>query len=224
MSAIVWDAVGEKYYEAGCSKGVLYTQTGENGAYATGVPWNGLINVSESPSGAEPTPLYADNVEYASMMSAEKFAATIEAYMAPEEFDKCDGVAEIAKGVTVGQQNRVGFGLCYRTEVGNDVAGLEKGYKIHIIYGCKASPSEKSYGTINDNPDAITFSWSVNATPVDIPGKKPSATITIDSRTVTKEVLEAIEAKLYGGTDAEATLPTPAELIELIKGVTTPGV
>lgn len=222
---LVWDAIGEKTYETGVSKGVLYP-VDETGAYPKGTVWNGLSNVSESPSGAEETKIYADNLKYLSLFSAEEYGCTIEAYMYPDEFAECDGSAEIAPGVMAGQQNRKGFGFCYRTELGNDVKGEDYGYKLHLIYGCKASPSEKSYGTINDSPEAIAFSWTVSTTPVNVPGFKATACITIDSTKVEAAKLQALEAILYGtaetapsaGDQVEARLPLPAEVITLMGG------
>lgn len=228
---LVWDAVGEKTYETGVSKGVLFP-VDENGAYPKGVVWNGLSQVSESPSGAEETKIFADNQKYLSLFSAEEFGCTVEAYTYPDEFAECDGSAEIAPGVMAGQQNRKAFGLCYRTEFGNDVKGEDYGYKLHLIYGCKASPSEKSYQTINDSPEAITFSWSVTTTPVNVPGFKATACLTIDSTKVDAEKLAALETILYGtaevvadpsnsivGADAvPARLPLPTEVITIMGG------
>lgn len=215
MSKLVWDETGKRTYETGVDHGVLYPMNAE-GKYDKGVAWNGLISVTESPSGAEATPLYADNIKYLNMMSAEEFAATIEAYTYPDEFAACDGSAEIATGVMIGQQSRKTFGLAYRTVIGNDVQGNDLGYKIHLIYGCLAAPSEKGYQTINDSPEAITFSWEVSTTPVEVPGFKPTSTIIIDSTKVEKEKLAQLEAKLFGGEAEEASLPTPAEIVALI--------
>lgn len=218
MSKLVWDATGARMYETGVDRGVLYVQD-STGKYGDGVVWNGLVNVSESPSGAEPTPLYADNIKYLNLMSVEEFAATIEAFMYPDEFMACDGSASIAEGVYVGQQKRSTFGLAYRTKVGNDV-NEDLGYKIHLIYGCLASPSEKAYGTVNDAPEAITFSWEVTTTPVEVTGFKPTANIVIDSRKVDKDKLTALETMLYGGegTEANPKLPLPNEIVALFKG------
>lgn len=207
MSKLVWDQTGERKYETGVSKGVLYPQV--SGAYPKGVAWNGLTAVTESPSGAEATALYADDIKYLSLMSAEEFGATIEAYTYPEEFEACDGSAALATGVNIGQQKRQAFGLCYRTVLGNDEDGNEYGYKLHIIYGCLAAPSEKAYATINDSPEAITFSWEVTTTPVMVDGFKPTACVTIDSTKVDAEKLAALEAILYGSEDAEPSLPLP---------------
>lgn len=216
MSKLTWDQTGERLYETGVSKGVLYPQT-TGGAYGAGVAWNGLTAVTESPSGAEATPLYADDIKYLNLMSAEEFGATIEAYTYPDEFAQCDGSASIAAGVTIGQQARKAFGLCYRTVLGNDVDNNDHGYKIHIIYGALAAPSEKAYATINDSPEAITFSWEVTTTPVSVTGFKPTACVTIDSTKVDKSKLEALEAMLYGSEDAEPSLPLPDAIAELMK-------
>ena len=216
MAKIVWDQSGKRFYETGVKMGVLYVQN-EDGSYPKGVAWNGLTAVNETPSGAEATPLYADDIKYLNLRSAEDFGATIEAYTYPEEFEQCDGSAELAPGVKIGQQARNAFGLCYRTVVGNDIAGNDFGYKLHIIYGATAAPSEKSYATINDSPEAITFSWEVNCTPVEVEGFKPTATLIIDSTKVDAEKLAALEAKLYGDESTEAMLPLPAEIAEIFK-------
>lgn len=218
MSKIVWDAVGEHIFETGVRNGVLYLKD-ETGAYNTGVAWNGLTSVSESPEGAEPTDLYADDVKYLTLMSAENFKATIEAYTYPVEFEECDGSASIANGVVIGQQARKPFGLCYRTSIGNDTDGNEHGYKLHIVYGCMASPSEKQYSTINDSPEAITFSWEVSTTPVNVNGKKPTATLIIDSTKADKSKLTALEAILYGSESVEPRLPLPDEIATLMTTV-----
>ena len=215
MSKIVWDAVGEHIFETGVRNGVLYLKDAQ-GAYNTGVAWNGLTSVSESPEGAEATDLYADDVKYLTLMSAENFKATIEAYTYPPEFEECDGSASIATGVVIGQQTRKPFGLCYRTSIGNDTDGNEHGYKLHIVYGCQASPSEKQYSTINDSPEAITFSWEVNTTPVNVNGKKPTATLIIDSTKADKAKLTALEAILYGAESTEPRLPLPDEIATLM--------
>lgn len=216
MSKLVWDQTGERYYETGVKNGVLYVQ-GEGGTYQTGVAWNGLTAVTESPSGAEPTTLYADDMKYLTLMSAEEFGATIEAYTYPVEFNQCNGEAEIATGVIVGQQDRKSFGLCYRTTVGNDVDGNAYGYKLHIIYGAKAAPSEKAYAAINDSPEAITFSWDLTTTPINVEGFKPTANITIDSTKADASKLTALEAILYGSETENARLPLPGEIITLMK-------
>ena len=216
MRKIVWDQSGQRLYETGVKMGVLYVQDA-SGTYPKGVAWNGLTAVNETPSGAEATPLYADDIKYLNLRSAEDFGATIEAYMYPEEFEQCDGSAELAPGVKIGQQARNAFGLCYRTVLGNDIAGNDYGYKLHIIYGATAAPSEKSYATINDSPEAITFSWEVNCTPVEVEGFKPTASLVIDSTKVDSEKLAALEAKLYGGESSEAMLPLPAEIAAIFK-------
>ena len=207
---IVWDAVGERYYETGTRNGVLYPQN-DKGVYQKGVAWNGLTAVTESPSGADPTDMYADDIKYASLRAAETFGATVEAYTYPDEFAICDGSAEVAPGVSIGQQDRRAFGLTYRTKVSNDVQ--IDAYKLHLVYGATASPSEKSYATINDSPDAITFSWELTTTPTNVPGYKPTSIITIDSRKVDAAKLSAFEDILYGSETEEPKLPTPDEVI-----------
>ena len=215
MSKLVWDQTGERLYETGVKQCVLYVQEGGN--YPKGVAWNGITAVTESPSGAEASPLYADDIKYLNLMSNEEFGATIEAYTYPEEFEQCDGSAELAPGVTIGQQVRKTFGLCYRTTVGNDVEGNEHGYKLHIIYGALAAPSEKAYASINDSPEAITFSWEVSTTPVNVTGAKPTASLTIDSTKVDTTKLAELEDILYGSEDEEARLPLPDEIATLMK-------
>lgn len=220
---LVWDATGERLYETGVSQGVLYVQD-STGKYPKGVAWNGLTGVTESPSGAEATALYADDIKYLNLMSAEEFGATIEAYTYPDEFAQCDGSAELTTGVTIGQQDRATFGMCYKTVLGNDSESNNYGYKLHIIYGAKASPSEKAYATINDSPEAITFSWEVTTTPVNVNGFKPTASLTIDSTKVEAGKLTALEDILYGkdagaeGTPAAvaARLPLPDEIATLM--------
>ena len=222
MARLVWDKTGERFYETGVSNGVLYVHNGTT--YGNGVAWNGLTAVTESPSGAESTALYADDIKYLNLLSAEEFGATIEAYTYPEEFAECDGSAEIATGVLIGQQNRKTFGMCYKTVLGNDVAGNSLGYKLHIIYGAVASPSEKAYSTINDSPEAITFSWEVKTTPVNVTGHKPTASVTIDSTKVDAGKLKTLEDKLFGtdgtGTDGtggtQPTLLLPDEIVALV--------
>ena len=214
MATLTWDVQSERYYETGVSKGVLYPF--KEGKYSNGVAWNGLTAVNESPSGAEPTPLYADNIKYLNLLSNEEFAATVEAYTYPDEFAECDGSAELATGVSVGQQKRIPFGMSYVTKLGNDTDGQDYGYKIHLIYGALAKPTQKNYATINDNPEAITFSWELSTTPVAVPNLKPTACITIDSTKVGSDKLKKIEDKLYGTESEEATLPTPTELAALI--------
>lgn len=216
MAKLVWDEVGKRTYETGVDKGVLYVQDAE-GAYGKGVAWNGLTAVNESPSGAEPTPLYADNIKYLELTSKEEYGATIEAYTYPDEFEACDGSAEIGEGVVIGQQSRKVFGLCYRTVKGNDVKNNDYGYKIHLVYGCKAKPAQKNYQTINDSPEAITFSWEVSTTPVEVEGFKPTATVTIDSTKVTSEKLKAVEDALYGTESVEPKLLLPSEILAIVK-------
>lgn len=214
MSKIVWDKSGERFYETGVRNGVLYVQ--ENGAYPKGVAWNGLTAVTESPSGAEPSPLYADDIKYLNLLSTEEFAATVEAYTYPPEFEECDGSASIAEGVNIGQQKRKPFGMSYKTVLGNDEKNNSYGYKLHIIYGALAAPSEKAYASINDSPEAITFSWELSTTPVSVTGFDPTASITIDSTKANKEKLEALEAILYGGESTEPRLPLPDEIAQLM--------
>lgn len=215
MSKLVWDAIGERLFETGVKHGVLYVQD-PSGTYPKGVVWNGLTAVTESPSGAEATPLYADDAKYLNLMSAEEFGATIEAYMYPDEFSACNGEAEIAKGVRIGQQKRKTFGMCYTTTIGSDVNGNAHGYKIHIIYGALAAPSEKAYATINDSPEAITFSWEVSTTPVVVEGCDPTASLVIDSTSVDPEKLALLEAELYGDDEKEARLPLPDEIATIV--------
>ena len=215
MSKLIWDNTGERLYETGVDRGVLYPIQ-EGGLYAKGVVWNGLTAITESPSGAEATPLYADNIKYLNLVSAEDFGCTIEAYMYPDEFAECDGSAEIATGVYAGQQARKVFGLCYRTILGNDTDSNAHGYKLHLIYGCLASPSEKSYSTVNDSPEAITFSWEVKSTPVNVSGFKPTAVLTIDSTKVEPSKLAKLEETLYGSGSTEAKLPTPDEVVAIV--------
>lgn len=214
MPRLEWDKSGERLYETGVRQGVLYPMVG--GEYPKGVAWNGLTAVTESPSGAEATPMYADDIKYLNLYSTEEFGATIEAYMYPKEFEECDGSAEIAKGVTIGQQPRKSFGMCYRTVVGNDVDNDGYGYKLHIIYGGTASPSEKAYTTINDNPESITFSWEVTTVPVNVEGFKPTASLTIDSTKVDTTKLAALEDILYGKDEVDARLPLPDEIATLM--------
>lgn len=223
--ALEWDKTGEHVYETGVDRGVLYVMDA-NGAYPEGVAWNGLTSISESPSGAEANAIYADNIKYLNLFSAEEFGATIEAFTYPDEFALCDGSAALLTGVMIGQQPRKTFGLCYRTVVGNDVAGESYGYKIHIIYGAMASPSEKAYQTINDSPEAITFSWELNTTPVNVTGHKPTATLVIDSTKTTEGKMTAIEQVLYGtpasgNTEAVAArLPLPDEIASIMNAAT----
>lgn len=215
MPKIVWDNTGERLYETGVRNGVLYPiQT--DGTYSKGVAWNGLISVTESPSGAEATPLYADDIKYLNLISAEEYGSTIEAYTYPDEFAECDGSASIATGVNIGQQPRKTFGMCYRTVVGNDVENDNYGYKLHLVYGALAAPSEKAFSTINDSPEAITFSWEVSTTPVNVTGFKPTASLTIDSTKVDAAKLAALEAILYGSESEDARLPLPDEIATLM--------
>lgn len=219
MSKLVWDKTGERLYETGVKKGVLYPMDAQ-GAYPKGVAWNGLTNVTESPSGAEATALYADDIKYLNLMSNEEFGGTIEAYTYPDEFAECDGSASLATGVYIGQQPRKTFGFSYCTTIGNDVESNAHGYKLHLVYGALASPSEKAYATINDSPEAITFSWEFSTTPVNVTGFKPTACLTIDSTKVDAEKLAALEKILYGddtGEAATARLPLPDEVAQVLK-------
>ena len=217
MAKLVWDKTGDRLYETGVKNGVLYIPTA--GVYSKGVAWNGLTAVTESPSGAEATALYADDTKYLSLMSAEEFGATIEAYTYPDEFAACDGSAELADGVMIGQQKRSIFGLCYKTTVGNDTEGNDHGYKLHIIYGAQAKPSERAYATINDSPEAITFSWEITTTPVNVTGAKPTASLVIDSTKADPSKLAALEDILYGKDGEpgnEPRLPLPDEIKTLM--------
>ena len=216
MAKLVFDAVGSRFFETGVKNGVLFVQ-GEDGEYENGVVWNGLTAVTESPSGAEATPLYADDMKYVVLYSTEEFGATIEAYTYPEEFEQCDGSAQLGEGVTIGQQQRKSFGLVYKTVIGNDVQGQELGYKIHIIYGAKAAPSEKAFATINDSPEAVTFSWELSTVPVPVEGHKPTSTVVIDSTKVNAEKLATLEGKLFGTESEESTLPLPDEIAAMLK-------
>lgn len=217
MAKLIFDKTGERFFETGVNKGVLYVQDAQ-GAYPQGVAWNGLTAVTESPSGAEATPLYADNIKYLNLMSTEEFGATVEAYTYPDAFAACNGEMSVAEGVSVGQQTRKAFGMAYQTKIGNDIEGTELGYKIHLIYGALAAPSEKAYATINDSPEAITFSWELSTTPVEVSGGKPTATLVIDSTKVSAEALAAVEAALYGTESEEAHLPLPDEIVALVNG------
>lgn len=210
MAVLTWDQTGEKLYETGVQKGVLYPMDGA--VYGKGVAWNGLTAVNETPSGAESTKLYADDIKYLDIRSAEEFGATIEAYSSPEEFDACDGTAELAGGVNIGQQNRKGFGFCYRSTIGNDTEYNNYGYKLHIIYGLTASPSERSYSTVNDSPEAATLSWEVSSTPVNVAGFKPTSIVTINSKKINAEALKEIEDALYGTVEAEPKILLPDEI------------
>lgn len=215
MPRLTWDDLGKRFYETGVKQGVLYPQVG--GAYPKGVAWNGLTAVTESPSGAEPTPLYADDIKYLELTSNEEFGCTIEAYTYPDEFKVCNGEATLVEGVTIGQQTRVPFGFCYKTVLGNDEKKNDYGYKLHLVYGATASVSEKAFQTINDSPEVITFSWEVTTTPVAVKGFKPTAILTIDSTTIAAEKLTALEDILYGKDEAQARLPLPDEIAELVK-------
>lgn len=218
MSKLVWDKTGERLYETGVKQGVLYPQAA-GGTYPKGVAWNGLTNITETPSGAEATALYADDIKYLNLISTEELGGTIEAYTYPDEFAECDGSAALTAGVYIGQQNRKTFGLCYRTTLGNDVDSNAYGYKLHLVYGALAAPSEKAYATINDSPEAITFSWEFSTTPVNVAGFKPTANIVIDSTKVDAEKLAALEKILYGDTEAEARLPLPDEVAQIMATV-----
>ena len=226
MSKLVWDKTGERYYETGVKNGVLYPIQ-PNGTYSKGVAWNGLTAVTESPSGAENTPLYADDIKYLNLVSAEEFGATVEAYTYPDEFAECDGSASIADGVMIGQQARKIFGMSYKTTVGNDVDGNSHGYKLHLIYGATASPSEKAYATINDSPEAITFSWEIATTPVNVTGFKPTASLVIDSTKADPTKLSSLEEILYGkdptsegaSDGVDPRLPLPDEIVTIMKTV-----
>lgn len=218
MAKLVWDKSGERLYETGVKQGVLYVQD-TAGTYPKGVAWNGLTAVTETPSGAEVTALYADDIKYVNLVSAEELSGTIEAYMYPDEFAECDGSVALTPGMYIGQQDRKTFGLCYRTTLGNDTDSNNHGYKLHIIYGALAAPSEKAYATINDSPEAITFSWEFKTTPVNVTGHKPTASIVIDSTKVNAEKLTALEKILYGDTEVEPRLPLPDEVAQII---TTP--
>lgn len=216
MARLIWDEVGQRFFETGVKNGVLYVQDND-GSYKNGVVWNGLTAVTESPSGAEETPLYADDVKYLTLRSAEEFGATVEAYTYPEEFEQCDGSAAIANGVTIGQQARRAFGLCYRTSVGNDIQGQNFSYKLHLIYGCTVAPSEKSYSTINDNPEAITFSWELSTVPVPVDGFSPTASLVIDASKVDEGKMALLEDALFGDESNEAKLLLPNEIMEMLK-------
>ena len=216
MAKLVFNGVGDRLFETGVKKGVLYVM-GDEGQYENGVVWNGLTGVTEKPSGAETTNLYADDVKYVVIYGAEEFEATIEAYTYPEEFEQCDGSAALAEGFNVGQQTRKTFAFCYTTSLGNDTQGQDYGYKIHIIYGCKSIPSEKSYSTINDSTEAVTFSWDVSTVPVPVEGMNPTATVVIDSTRMDKGKLKLIEDKLYGTESAVPTLPLPDEIKALLQ-------
>lgn len=215
MSRIQWDQTGERFYETGVDRGVVYPQDA-SGAYPAGEGWNGLTNVTLSPSGAEASPLYANNRKYLNLMSVEELGGSIEAYMFPDSFAECNGLKTLATGVRIGQQKRKTFGFCYRTLIGNDTEGTAAGYKITLVYGALAAPSENANSTVNDSPEAKTMSWEFSTTPVDVEGFEPTASIEIDSRTVSETGLKALEDALYGTADKEAYLPLPAEVITLV--------
>lgn len=215
MPVLEWDKIGERFYETGVKKGVLYLR-GTDGKYTKGIAWNGLISVAKNPSGGEATPFYADDTKYLNLTSAEEFGATINAYMYPTEFNACLGIKELAPGVVIGQQERATFGFCYRTSIGNDVDGSAHAYKLHLVYGCLAAPSEEEANTINEDPEPTEFSWEITTTPVEVEGFKPTSILEIDSRTTAKDKLAALEALLYGSEDAEASLPLPNEIKTLV--------
>jgi hypothetical protein len=223
MTKLAWDVAGERVYETGVDHGVLYLPDA-SGAYVKAVAWNGLVSVSESPSGAEANPQYADNMKYLNLISAEEFGATIEAFTYPKEFGICDGSAEIANGVAIGQQRRSNFGLAYRTKIGNDLVATDYGYKLHLIYGALAAPTEKAYSTVNESPEALTFSWELTTTAVDVPGFKPSASLVIDSTKVDKVKLAALEDILFGTGAIDGRLPLPTEIIALFSNAVATGV
>lgn len=218
MARLEWDKNGEKVFETGVKNGVLYTLD-ESGKYVNGMVWNGLSSINETPSGAEPNKIYADDIVYANIVGAEEFGGSIEAYMYPKTFEECDGTVEVAPGVMIGQQDRKIFGLSYVTTIGNDVAGNNLGKKIHLMYGCSAQPSEKAYTTINDSTEPIAFSWELQTTPVNVTGHKPTALLTIDSRSVSADKLKALEDILYGTETNEPSLPLPDEVITLMSSV-----
>lgn len=222
MPILKWDQSGEKKYESGVSHGVLYKKSGTSSNKWTGVAWNGLTSVTESPEGADKNDLYADNIKYASLRAAETFGGTIEAYTYPPEFESCNGEASLVEGIVIGQQVRESFGLCYRTEQGNDTEGANYGYKLHLVYNCTCSPSERAYETINDSPDAITFSWEFDSTPVDVDGYKPTSCIVIDSTKVTSANMKKLEAALYGTENSDPYLPSPAEILTILNTNATP--
>nr|DAP68165.1 MAG TPA: tail tube protein [Caudoviricetes sp.] len=216
MAKLVFDELGKRFYETGVSNAVLYPQA-DDGSYPKGVAWNGITAANESPSGAESNDQYADNIVYLSLTGAEKFEATIEAFSSPAEFDECDGMKELSKGLTISQQTRKPFGFAYKSILGNDIKGNDYGYKLHIWYGCKAAPSERSHSTVNDSPEPQNPSWSISSTPVAVPGAKPSSVLTFNSTTTPADKLKKIEDILYGTDEADARLPLPSEIIELLK-------
>lgn len=220
MSRVTWDQVGERLYETGVDRGVLYIPD-NTGVYNAGYSWNGLVSVTESPSGAEANPQYADNIKYLNLISAEQFGGTLEAFTYPDEFAQCDGTVVPQPGISIGQQNRKTFGLCYRSRLGNDLDGVDHGYKLHLIYGALAAPSEKPYSTINDSPEAVTFSWELTTTPVDVPNYKPTSSMTVDSTKVDATALAQLEDMLYGTAGVDPKLPLPAEVLTLFAGTVT---
>jgi hypothetical protein len=217
MAPLTWDDVGDRLYEVGVDHGVLYIPDA-TGVYNSGFAWNGLTTVTESPSGADPNPQYADNIKYLNLIAAEEFGCTIEAFTYPDEFAECDGTDVSTPGLAVGQQGRKMFGLSYRTKIGNDVDGVDHGYKLHLVYGCQAAPSDKAYATINDSPAAISFSWDVTTSPHPVTGKKPTSLIVVDSTVVDPADLTALEQLLYGQAATPAALPTPDAVIALFAG------
>lgn len=220
MAQLTWDEVGKRFYETGVDRGVLYLPDA-GGAYVNGVAWNGLTSVSETPSGGEPSAQYADNIKYLNLVSAEEFGATVEAFTYPDEFQQFDGLGVPTPGVAVGQQNRRTFGLAYRTRIGNDIDGDDHGYKLHLVYGCQAAPSEKAYNSVNDSPEAATFSWTLTTTPVPVTGMKPTSIITIDSTKVNAAALAALEQVLYGTAGVDPSLPMPDTVIAMFSGTIT---
>ena len=222
FAPLVWDETGKKLFETGVSNVALYPQD-TTGVYGTGVAWNGVTNISESPSGAEATTLWANNGKYLNLYSVEEYASSIEAYTYPDEFAECDGSAEIAKGVSIGQQTRKSFGLAYKTLIGSDTDGNDHGYKLHLVYGCKAAPSERSHATVNDSPEALSFSWEISTTPVSVTGHKPTASVEIDSTKVNAEKLAAFEKILFGSAEAAARLPLPDEVASLLAAASSAG-
>lgn len=222
FAPLVWDETGKKLFETGVSNVALYPQD-TTGVYGAGVAWNGVTNISESPSGAEATTLWANNGKYLNLYSVEEYASSIEAYTYPDEFAECDGSAEIAKGVSIGQQTRKSFGLAYKTLIGSDTDGNDHGYKLHLVYGCKAAPSERSHATVNDSPEALSFSWEISTTPVSVTGHKPTASVEIDSTKVNAEKLAAFEKILFGSTEAAARLPLPDEVASLLAAASSEG-
>ena len=222
FAPLVWDETGKKLFETGVSNVALYPQD-TTGVYGAGVAWNGVTNISESPSGAEATTLWANNGKYLNLYSVEEYASSIEAYTYPDEFAECDGSAEIAKGVSIGQQTRKSFGLAYKTLIGSDTDGNDHGYKLHLVYGCKAAPSERSHATVNDSPEALSFSWEISTTPVSVTGHKPTASVEIDSTKVNAEKLAAFEKILFGSDEAAARLPLPDEVASLFAAASSEG-